>query len=175
MWNVSALKSNGLYFRIVSVCWHTCFVQSFWKFEFFAFWILLVSGDSDSDLLLDGSGRGQTLYIHGRPWPKLTYWLTNDIKFSIMGIRGLILKTKRKILFAALNHSLPILIPYTSFLLAKHYYRNDNFRVSKQQRSEARLCGSRIHILYSLHCLLTWQWFSLVNFKKFTLNYFSNY
>lgn len=153
MWNVSALKSNGLYFRIVSVCWHTCFVQSFWKFEFFAFWILLVSGDSDSDLLLDGSGRGQTLYIHGRPCPKLTYWLTYHINFSIMGIRGLMLKRKIKILFAALNPSLPILIPYTSFLLAKHCYRNDNFRISKQQSSELNLGCVAPGATFFTHCI----------------------
>lgn len=67
MWDDSVFKTSGLSFLIVSACWHTGFVQSFWKFEFIAFWILLVSGDSDSDLLFDGSGREQTMCIHRRP------------------------------------------------------------------------------------------------------------
>lgn len=114
MWNVSALKSNGLSLRIVSICWCTCFIQ------FLKVWI---------HSFLDPAGLGgqwfrfvarwfrqRTNSVYPRKAMAKTHWLTNsltnNIKFSIMGIIGLVLKRKTKPLFAAFSHSLPILIPY---------------------------------------------------------------
>lgn len=51
------------------------------------------------------------------PWKALakTHDLTSSIMFSIVGIIGLMLKWRRKPLFATFNSSLPILSPYISF------------------------------------------------------------
>lgn len=79
MWNVPALKSDGSSLLIISVCWHTCFVQSFWKFEFTVSWILLLSGDSDSDLMVQREDK-PCMSIEGHRQNSLIHELNNSLR-----------------------------------------------------------------------------------------------
>lgn len=153
-------------------CWLFLFVDlhalnSFWKFEFIAFWIL-PSPRGQWFRFVSRWFRQRTNHVY--PHPELTNSTSNyRYKFSIVGIAGLMLKRGRKTtfwccqLFHVYLNSL-----YSFFSSWPHCHRNYNFRINVHcWEINLGHLGSGTHILYyALYCLLTWELLSFGRLQK---------